>query len=175
MNVNISELLASLHQSSFRDVAGSRASVRIPVARSLVNAVVAQALKGRSVPVKTIDVQLHDGDRMGVIVDVTWPFVPALTVDVTIERQPEFPASPILVLHWSVLGAVGALASRFLKGFDRLPPGIRLEGEFVVLDLPVLVAGSPAAAALPFVRSLQVHTAEGRLVLEVDLEIPEPR
>jgi len=145
--------------------------VRIPVARSLVNAVVAQALRGRNVPVKTIDVQPHDGDRMDVVVDVTWPFVPALTVDVTIERQPEFPASPILVLHWALLGAVGALASRFLKGFDRLPPGIRLEGEFVVLDLPVLAAGSPAAAVLPHVRSLQIHTVQGRLVLEADLEV----
>jgi hypothetical protein len=146
--------------------------VRIPVARSLVNAVIEQALKGRNAPVKTIDVQPRDGDRMDVIVGVTWPFVPVLTVGVTIERQPAFPASPILVLHWSLLGAVGALASRFLKGFDRLPPGIKLEGEFVVLDLPVLAAGSPAAAALPFVKSLQIHTEEGRLVLEADLEIP---
>jgi hypothetical protein len=175
LHANISELLASLHESSFKDVAGSRASVRIPVARSLVNAVVAQALKGKSAPVKSIDVQPHDGDRMDVIVDVTWPFVPALTFGVTIERQPSFPASPILVLHWSLLGAVGALASRFVKGLDRLPPGIRLEGEFVVLDLPVLMAGTPAAAALPYIRNLQVHTAEGRLVLEADLEIPEPQ
>lgn len=147
--------------------------MRIPVARSLVNAAIAQALKGRSVPVKSVDVQPHDGDRMDVIVAVTWPFVPALTVGVTIERQPAFPASPILVLHWSLLGAVGALASRFLKGFDRLPPGIRLEGEFVVLDLPVLVAGSPIAAALPFVKSLQIHTIEGRVVLEADFEVPD--
>ncbi len=149
--------------------------MRIPVARSLVNAVIAQALKGRDVPVKSVDVQPHDGDRMDVIVAVTWPFVPALTVGVTIERQPTFPASPILVLHWSLLGAVGALASRFLQGFDRLPPGIQLEGEFVVLDLPVLAAGSPVAAALPFVRNLQVHTREGRLVLEADFEVPESR
>jgi len=175
LNANISELLASLQQSSFKDLAGSRASVRIPVSRSLVNAFIAQALTGRSTPVKSVDVQPHDGDRMDVIVNVTWPFVPALTVGVTIERQPEFPASPILVLHWSLLGAVGALASRFAKGFNRLPPGIRLEGEFVVVDLPVLVAGSPVAAALPYIRNLQVHTMEGRLVLEADLEVPESR
>jgi hypothetical protein len=175
LNANISELLASLQHSSFKDIAGSRASVRIPVARSLVNAFIAQALKGRSVPVTSIDVQPHDGDRIDVIVGVTWPFVPALTVGVSIERQPVFPASPILVLHWSLLGAVGALASRFVKGFNRLPPGIRLEGEFVVLDLPVLAAGTPVAAALPYIRNLQVHTIEGRLVLEADLDVPESK
>jgi len=42
---NISELLAYLQQSSFRDVAGSRASARIPVSRALVNGLVAQALQ----------------------------------------------------------------------------------------------------------------------------------
>jgi hypothetical protein len=171
LNVNISELLAYLQQSSFRDIAGSRASVRIPVARSLVNAVVARALQGSSAPVKSIDVQPHDGDALDVIVEVSWPFVPALKVGVTIERQPAFPESPILVLHWSLLGGLGAMASRFIKGLDRLPPGIKLEGGFVVVDIPVLVAGSPAAAALPYVRNLQIHTVEGRLVLEADLEV----
>jgi hypothetical protein len=176
LNVNISELLASFQQSSFKDVAGSRATARIPIARSLVNGAIAQALKGSRAPVKSVDVQPHDGDKMDVVVAVTWPFVPALTVGVTIERQPTFPESPILVLHWSLLGAVGALASRFVKGLDRLPPGIRLEGEFVVLDLPVLIAGTPAAVALPYIKNLQVHTIEGRLVLEADLEIgADPR
>jgi hypothetical protein len=35
----------------------------------------------------------------------------------------------------------------------------------------VLAAGSPAASALPYVRNLQGHTMEGRVVLEVELEV----
>jgi hypothetical protein len=175
LNVNISELLASLQRSSFKDVAGSRASMRIPVARPLLNTVVARALQGSSAPVKSVDVQPHDHDALDVIVEVKWPFVPALTVGITIQHQPRFPEAPVLVLHWSLLGGVGAIAARFIKGLDRLPPGIKLEGEFIVLDLPVLAAGSPAAVVLPYVKNLQVHTVEGRLVLEADLEIPESR
>src|SRR4051794_19233262 len=94
LNMNIPDLLAHLQQSAFRDVAGAHASVRVPVSRSLANALVAQALQGSSAPVKSVDVQPHDGDAIDVVVTVTWPFVPALTIGVTIERQPEFPQSP---------------------------------------------------------------------------------
>jgi hypothetical protein len=148
--------------------------VRIPVAQALVNTVVARALQGKSVPVKAVDVQPHDGDALDIIVTVSWPFVPALKVGITIERQPTFPESPILVLHWSLLGGVGAIASRFIKGLGSLPPGVSLDGQFVVVDIPALAAGSPAAAALPYIRNLQVHTMEGRLILEADLEISPP-
>jgi hypothetical protein len=168
---NISDLLGHLQQSSFRDLAGARVSARIPVARSLVNALVARALAGSSAPVKTVDVQPQEGDRLNVTVAVSWPFVPALTIGVTIERQPAFPESPILVLHWSLLGGLGAIASKFVSALDRLPPGIRLDGQFIVLDIPVLAAGSPAAAALRYVRKMEMHTTEGRVVLEVDLEV----
>jgi hypothetical protein len=171
MNTIISDLLTHLQQSSFRDVAGTRASVRIPVARSLVNAVVAQVLQGSKAPVKSVDVQPREGDALDLIVAVSWPFVPALKVGITIERQPSFPASPILVLHWTLLGGLGTIASRFVGALDRLPPGITLEGEFIVIDIPVAAAGTPAAAALPYIKNLQVHTAEGRVVLEADLEV----
>jgi hypothetical protein len=171
---NISELLAYLQQSSFKDVAGARASMHLPVARSLINIVVAQALQGSGTPVKSVDVQPHDGDRFTVTVAVTWPFVPALDIGLTIERQPEFPSSPILVLHWSLLGGLGAIAARFIKSLDRLPPGLRVDGEFIVVDIPAL-AGAQAAAALPYVRRLQLHTTEGRVIVEADLEVQGDR
>ena len=171
LNTNIPDLLTHLQQSAFREVAGTRASVRIPVARSLVNTFVAQALQGTSAPLKSIDVQPHDGDTLNLIVAVSWPFVPALKVGITIERQPVFPSSPILVLHWTLLGGLGAIASRFVSALDRLPPGVKLEGQFIVLDLAVLAAGSPAAAALPYVTNLQVHTTEGAVVVEADLQV----
>jgi hypothetical protein len=173
MDAFSSELLAHLQATAFRDLAGSRLSTRIPVSRALLNMVIAHALQGRGGPVKAVDVQPHDGDRLDATVTVTYPFVPALTVGVTVERQPQFPESPILVLHWSLLGGLGAIASRFIQGLGHLPPGIRLEGQFVVLDIPVLAAGSPLAAALPYIRNLQVHTVEDRIVLEADLEVHE--
>jgi hypothetical protein len=172
LNTIISDLLAHLQQSAFRDVVGTRASFRVPVSEWLVNTLVAQALRDTTAPVKSVDVQPHDGDEMNVIVTVKWPFVPPLTIGLTIERQPVFPESPILVLHWTLLGGLGAIASRFTSALDNLPPGIEVDGEFVVLDLPVLAKRSPpVAAVLGYVKNLQVHTAEGLIFLEAHLQI----
>jgi hypothetical protein len=172
LNTIISDLLAHLQQSAFRDVAGTRASVRVPVSEWLVNTLVAQALRDSTGPVKSVDVQPHDGDELSVIVTVRWPFVPPLTIGLTIERQPVFPESPILVLHWTLLGGLGAIASRFTAALDKLPPGIEVDGEFIVLDLPVLAKRSTrVAAVLGYVTNLQLHTDEGRIIVEAHLRV----
>jgi hypothetical protein len=160
-------------QSLIGELAGARASARIPVSRALLNRTVADALAGRKSPVRAIDLRPRDGDRFDAVVTVTWPLVPPLTVAFTIERQPDFPASPVVVLRWSFLGGVGALASRFLSSFDRLPDGVTLEQDRVLLDVRRLAARSPAAPWLGYVKALELHTLEQRFVIDVELAIPE--
>jgi len=78
----------------------------------------------------------------------------------------------VLVFRWSLLGVVGTLASRVIASLDRLPAGIRLDGDRLMVDVAVLAARGPAAALLPYVRKLELHTLDDRIVLDVDLEIP---
>ena len=171
MDPYATQLLAHLRSSAFRDIAGSRVSARIPVARSLVNMLVAHALEGTTTPVRGVDVRPHEGDRFDVLVTLSWAFVPPLKVAVTVERQPQFPASPVLVLRWSLFGAVGVLASRLIASLGRLPAGIRLDGDRLELDIPTLAAREPAVTLLPFVKALQIHTSDDHVVLDVELEI----
>ena len=172
MAANVSELLTSLQSSGFRDLAGSRASARIPVSRSLVNRLVAQALQGTSAPLREVDVRPHAGDQFDLVITLRWPFVPPLKVAVTVAQQPAFPESPVLAFRWSLLGALGALAARVIASLDRLPAGIRLDGDRLLVDLPVVAARGPAATLLPYVKTLQLHTIDDRIVLDVELEIP---
>ena len=172
MDAFASQLLAQLQSSGFRDLSGSRISARIPVSRSLLNELVAQALQGRTTPVQKVDIQPRDGDRLDAMVTVTWSFVPPLKVAVVVDRQPEFPASPVLVLRWSLLGGLGAIASRVLAALGKLPAGIRLNGDRLELDIPVLAARTEAAPLLSYVRTLELHTVADRFVLVVDLEVP---
>lgn len=172
MDAFVSQLLAHLQSSSFRDVAGSRVSARIPVSRSLLNGLVAHALQGDATPVRQVDVRPREGDQFDAIVTVSWPFVPPLKVAIAVDRQPQFPASPVLVLRWSLLGGLGAIASRLIGALDRLPAGVRLDGDRLELDIPVLAARSPAAPLLRYVRTLELHTVADRAVLVVDLEVP---
>jgi hypothetical protein len=168
-----SKLLTDLHASAFRDVAGSRASARIPVSRALLNRLVAEALAGSSTPVRAVDIRPRAGDQFDVVITVSWPFVPPLKAAFTVDQQPRFPASPVLVLRWSFLGAVGSLAARLIASFDRLPAGIGLDGDRLLLDIPVLAAHSSAASMLAYVKALELHTLDDRAVIDVELAIPE--
>jgi hypothetical protein len=170
-----SELLAHLQSSAFRDIAGSRVSARIPISRALLNQLVAQALRGRTTPVRQVDIRPRDGDQLDAVVTVSWPFVPPLKVAIAVDRQPQFPGPAVLVLRWSALGGLGAIASRLITAFGRLPAGVRLDGNRIELDIPVLAAQSPAAALLRFVRGLELHTVADRAVVAVDLEVSEER
>ena len=105
-------------------------------------------------------------------ITLSWPFVPPLKVTFIVERQPQFPASPVLVLRWSLLGAMGAIASRLIASFDRLPAGVRLDGDRLVLDIPTLAGPELAAMLLPALKSLQLHTLDDRAVFDLELEIP---
>jgi hypothetical protein len=171
--MDAARVLRDLESSGFRDLAGTRASARVPVSRSLVNQVVADALRGTSAPIRLIDVQPRPGDRFDVTITVTWPFVPPLTVAVAVERQPRFPELPILVFRWSLLGAVGAIASRFVASLNRLPPGIRLDGDRLLIDIPMVVRGRPAAEMiLPYVTALELHTVDNAVIIEGTVEVP---
>ena len=64
------------------------------------------------------------------------------------------------------------LASKVLAGLGKLPPGIRLDGDRLELDIPVLAARTEAAPLLSYVRTLELHTVADRFVLVVDLEVP---
>jgi hypothetical protein len=121
--------------------------------------------------VRDVDIQPRAGDAFDVLVTVSWPFVPAIKVSFAIERQPQFPASPVLVLRWSLFGPVGAFASRFIASLDRLPAGVRLDGDRLLLDIPQLAERTAAASWLPYLRSLELHTVEDRFVLDLELEI----
>jgi hypothetical protein len=169
----LSELLARLQSSRFADLAGTRVSARIPVSRTLVNQFVARALQGRQPPppVRQVDIRPLDGDRLDAIVTVTIPLVPPLKVVIVIEQQPHFPSSPVLVLRWSLLGGLGQLISRIVSPHQKLPPGVRLDGDRILVDIPQAAAATPAAQFLGFVRGLEVHTLNDRLVLAVDLEV----
>ena len=171
MAFHASKLLEYLTSTAFRDIAGSRVSARIPVSRALLNRVVADALPATTTPVRSVDIRPRAGDEFEVLIAVSWPFIPPLKVTFVVERQPQFPASPVLVLRWSFLGAMGAVVSRLVASFDRLPAGVRLDGNRVVLDIPTL-AGPAGAVLLPALRSLEVHTLDDRAVFDIELETP---
>jgi hypothetical protein len=166
-----SDLMAGLRASGFRDLPGARVSAHIPLTRALLNRMVAGALTGSSTPVRAVDITPLPGDRFDALVTLSWPLVPPLKVTFTIEQQPLFPASPVLVLRWSFLGGLGLLASRFIGSLGSLPEGVRLQNDRLLLDIPALTARTPARQVLPSLKALELHTADDHLVVELELGV----
>ena len=174
--MDVARLLAQLQASEFQDLAGSRVSARVPVSGALLNQIIGDALRTTSAPVRSVRVRPLAGERFEAAVTTAMPFVPALTVHVGIEQQPRLPDSPYLVLRWSFLGGLGTFASRFVGALDRkLPPGIRLDGDRIVIDIATMVRRAGPAGRIDWMRYLtllEIHTADDRAIVDVEAMVP---
>jgi hypothetical protein len=173
--MDATELFAHLRSTGFQDLAGSHITARVPIARALLNHLVAHALKGKQTPVRAVDVQPLPDDRFELTVTPSIPFVPALKITVVVAQQPRFPESPVMVLRWSLFGGLAAIASRFTDSLQgKLPAGVLLEGDRIVLDIPVIAerAAADGVQLLLLVRRIELHTVADRAVIDVDIAVP---
>ena len=118
---------------------------------------------------RSVAVRSRDGNRLNAMLTFAKPaFLPPLTVDLEIERQPRLPEDPLLVFR--VTGAVGGLMhvlAPFAARVGTLPPGVRLDGERLILDLRRLLEQHGQADLLKHVRQLTVATETGWVVAVV--------
>ena len=164
---DLSSILRSLQSSGFRDLAGTRVTATIPVSERLINELVAASLPPH-VPVREAQVRPEPGERFAVRLMPKAAFLPAVTIKLTIERQPDFPAAPELVLRMTSLGGLFGIAAAAFPIAQMLPPGVRLDGEHIHVDLRALAAQRGAADLIQYIRELRITTEAGRAILHVE-------
>jgi hypothetical protein len=152
-----------------RDIAGASAVVELPVSNALLNRLIADALAGKQAPITGVRVEVLDADQMAVHLDLRGP-LPALKVALRIDQQPQ-PDDPILGLRWSVpaIGPLALFASPALSLFKSLPPGIRVDGDRILVNIKDLLIARGFADYLQYLRKLQVHAVAGRLIASFEL------
>ena len=158
-----------------RELPGTRLDGEVPVPAAVLNRVIAERLPADG-PVAAVVVEPHDENRMTVHVRLRSGLVPALTAHVRIVAQPELPSSAVLVLRWSLAGAldfVARLALPALNLFARLPPGIRVDGDLVGVDLAEVLRSKGVDWVLAFVKDVQLHTRAGVVVLRLRAGVSE--
>jgi hypothetical protein len=137
----------------------------------LVTRLVEEALEGTTAPVRSVNIEPLDDDRFDVVLHTTWPFVPPLRVVCAFERQPRFPESPELVVRWSLLGAFGTIVSRFIAALGRLPSGVRIEGDRLLVDVSEAAAARGHGDLMRHVSALELHTVKSQIVIDVALDV----
>jgi hypothetical protein len=155
-------LLREQQATHFADLAGAHASFTVPVSDRLLNRIIADRLRPSS-PIRELELRAEDGNQVTVSVKLArLAFLPAVRLRFAIERQPDLPASPVLVLR---IEGIAARAGPVLHFLDVLPPGVRLEKNRVHVDLATLLAQHGAADGLAYLAALEVTTAAGRVVV----------
>jgi hypothetical protein len=160
------ELFRRQLASGFEDVRGADASITLPVSERLLNEVIARTIP-RSAPVRELHVKPEAGNRFLVRARIgSSPLLPPISLTLSIDRQPEFPASPVLILRLQMSGLL-SLAGPALRFMNALPPGIRVEHDRVYVDLPTLLETRHLASYLDYVKELRVNTLDGTVVLSI--------
>ncbi|MDQ3419781.1 MAG: hypothetical protein M3541_13555 [Acidobacteriota bacterium] len=161
------DILTTLQSNEFRDITGARMVADVPVSARLINEVVAAAIPP-NVPVREVVIRPEANDQFSVRIMPRATFLPALTLRLAIERQPDFPSFPVLVMRMKTMGGLFGFASAALPIATMLPPGVRLEGERILVDLAALAAQRGFAGHLQYVRRLAIHSEDGRMIVHVE-------
>lgn len=171
MDPRVDALLSRLRAGRFSDFRGARADITLPIADGLLNELIAEAVPPTA-PVQGIELTSRDGNRIRVRFKVAAAaFLPPINVTLLIEQQPRLPESPTLVLKLEV-GGLLSMAGSALRFLDALPPGLRVLGDRVHVDLASLLAARGLGDLLDYAEALEVTTIPGAVVVAVRAGVP---
>ena len=168
----LDDTLRRLAGIELQDVRGSAFGGEIPLTATLVNRLLAERLARWAGPIAGVIVEPHEGQRLTANLELRGqPFLKDARVEVQIEKQPELPDHPLFLLRWSMpgLGPLARMAAPFVSSFKKLPPGIQMDSDHVLIDLRVLLDSLGYGELLPHLTGLHVQTKEGLFLVRFDV------
>jgi hypothetical protein len=169
LDPRLQRALQQLRATRFTEITGARVSLSIPVAERLLNELVAAALP-RSLPVRDVTIRPRAANTLQVRARVAkLDFLPPVTITLDIDQQPRLPDTP-LGLRVRAFPGLMTIAGPLVSQAP-LPPGLRLEGDRLFVDVAQLLDRLGFGDLVPLIERLRVTTDEGRLVVEVDARV----
>jgi hypothetical protein len=157
-------LFADQERQGFADLAGSEGHAAIRVSERLLNTIIGHRLQG-STSIRELHVSPRAGNRLGVRVVLAKSFLPPISLEVLIDKQPALPGDPVLGLTLSGMGGLLRFAGPVAGFLKALPPGVRMEGDRVLVDIRAALAPHGLTSVLHYVEEVLVATEEGRLLI----------
>jgi hypothetical protein len=167
--------LADLLGFELTELAGAHAAGAVPLSAVLINRLIAARLSASEGRVAGVAIEPLDSDTIVAHVTLRSRLVPTLAIRLQIQQQPEFPSLPVLVLRWSMggLGGLARLASPALALFDVLPPGVRVDGDLIGIDLATMLRAQGAGELVPHIREIRLATTKGQVIVTFDFRVSE--
>jgi hypothetical protein len=161
------KLFQRIIDNNFLDLQGTTVDASIPLSESLINEFIKAGLKGNKT-ISAIQVSIHPQNQVSANIKTTllpW----ALNLKLKLDRSVDLAsyASPKLrawMENNRLLGSLGAF-------FNALPEGIKLYGNQVVVDLGAFLNTPEEKKYFDLVKSVGIATQEGRILLDVKIEV----
>ena len=165
-------LFADQERLGFPDFAGSNGQGSIEVSERLLNTILTDLVRG-STAIRELQVSPLAGNRFTVRLSLLKPsFLPPISVDVVVDKQPSLPDDPVLGLTLSGLGGLHRLSGPLAVFTKWLPPGVQMEGNRVLVDVRAVLAPHGLTTILNYVRDVAIGTQEGRLIIVLAVGVP---
>ena len=162
-------ILAEQLGAGLSGLTGSAVHATIRLADALLNQIVAASLPPAAA-VRAIRLASRAGNAVDVTVTPKAALLPRMHARLEIDKQPVLPDDPVLVIR--VTGGAGmllGLASSFFAA--SLPPGVRIDGSLVHVDVHAMAAAYGQSSHLRYARTLHVATDEGVVVITIDAAV----
>ena len=173
MDVRLQRILSMQQAARFAGLAGSEGHAVIRISDQLINQAIAVLLPPEGA-LRSATVHAHEGNWFEVKLALAKPaFLPPISLELAIERQPQLPGDASLILRISggaggLMRLAGPLIARLQ---DRLPSGVHLEHERVLVDLRALLRHHGHAELLDYATELNVATEEAGVAVLIAVRV----
>lgn len=153
--------------NNFSDLKGTHVDASIPMSQALINELIDAALQGNKT-IESCRVSVHAQNRVSA--DLKTTLLPwSLHLQLKLDNSVDFASysSPKLRAWMENNRLLGSLGSMF----NVLPEGIKLYGDQVVVDLGVFLQTPEQKRILDLVKSVEIDTVEGKVILDVRIEV----
>jgi hypothetical protein len=161
------KIFQKIIDNNFSDLKGTIVNASVPMPEYLISEIIEAALQGNR-NIESCQVSIHGQNRVSANVKTTllpW----SLNLKLRLGNSIDFASfSSPKIRAWlennRLLGRLGSF-------FNALPEGVKLYGEQLVLDIGSFLQTPEQKRMLNLVKSVGMSTEEGKLILDVKIEV----